>query len=83
MQEERCLASFNCLFLPCPQISFHDAWLGFERSVAAGRLECTMQNLADCLVTPSEEPLEGSAAAQQLDSFVVYNQRRKVGWGSG
>ncbi len=35
-----------------------------------------MQNLADLLVTRSSAPLEG--ADRQLDTFVVYNQRRKV-----
>lgn len=51
-----------------------------ERSVHAGRLECTMQNLADLLVSRSQERLEGgeAVAAAALDTFVVYNQRRKV-----
>lgn len=63
------------------KVAYHDAWLGCEREVPAGRLECTMQNLADCLASASHEPLGGSSGASGLDTFVVYNQRRKVrGW---
>lgn len=38
------------------------------------------QNLADCLGTelPAGAALEGHAAAEALDTFLVYNQRRKV-----
>ena len=69
-----------CAALPfcLPQVSYHDAWLGAERSVAAGRLECTMQNLADCLVASAEAPLAREEAAAACGTFVVYNQRRKV-----
>lgn len=52
---------------------------GQKRSLAAGRLECTMQNLADCLPQRFDAPLEGCCDKAGLDTFLVYNQRRKVG----
>ncbi|KAL4426976.1 hypothetical protein ABPG77_009537 [Micractinium sp. CCAP 211/92] len=51
---------------------------GAERSVAAGRLECTMQNLADSLDQSFPAPLESSEEKAALDTFLVYNHRRKV-----
>ncbi|KAL4457941.1 hypothetical protein ABPG75_012806 [Micractinium tetrahymenae] len=51
---------------------------GAERSAAAGRLECTMQNLADCLAQSFPAPLESGEDKAGLDTFLVYNQRRKV-----
>lgn len=51
---------------------------GAERSTAAGRLECTMQNLADCLAQSFPSPLESCEEHAGLDTFLVYNQRRKV-----
>ena len=56
-----------------------------QRSVAAGRLECTMQNLADCLAQGFDAPLESAESKAALSTFLVYNQRRKVreGWGGG
>ena len=38
------------------QVDFFDPFLGEMRQVRAGRMECTMQNLADSLVTASSEP---------------------------
>ena len=51
---------------------------GAERRVKAGRLECTMQNLADVMGQSFDAPLAGDAGRAGLDTFLVYNQRRKV-----
>eukprot|EP00879_Flechtneria_rotunda_P005108 GHRR01005389.1.p1 GENE.GHRR01005389.1~~GHRR01005389.1.p1 ORF type:complete len:883 (+),score=260.17 GHRR01005389.1:598-3246(+) len=62
-----------------------DPFLQGEREVRAGRMECTMQNLADSLTTRTKQPLttagSGGKLLQQLDAlktFMVYNMRRKV-----
>lgn len=47
------------------------------REIRAGRLEATMQNIADCFVTRYSEILE-SGTEPQLDSFLTYNERRKT-----
>jgi hypothetical protein len=47
------------------------------RSVHAGRMECTMQNLADALTQRFPAPLSDAAAAD-LATFVVFNERRYV-----
>ncbi|KAI8474308.1 MAG: hypothetical protein J3K34DRAFT_465788 [Monoraphidium minutum] len=92
------------------KVKYFDPLLGAERAVYAGRMECTMQNLADSLTTPAPGPITlpadapgggdgladalgrhaggggggGDAAAaaealaQRLDTFLVYNMRRKV-----
>lgn len=38
-----------------------------------------LQNLADCLAQSFESPLESCEERAGLDTFLVYNQRRKVG----
>ncbi|GFR51311.1 hypothetical protein Agub_g13676 [Astrephomene gubernaculifera] len=50
------------------------------RQVAAGRMESTMQNLADFLTDRFERPMDPQqlAASQQLSTFLVSNLRRKV-----
>lgn len=50
---------------------------GRERHVQAGRLECTMQNLADSLanVYVSEDSVPEQS---NLDSFLMFNARRRV-----
>lgn len=68
-------------------MKFFDPIIQEEREVRAGRMECTMQNLPDSLTTRSSKALTGAAGgpvAQQqltdeLDTFMVYNMRRKVG----
>ncbi|GBF98740.1 nucleotide-diphospho-sugar transferase [Raphidocelis subcapitata] len=83
------------------KVNYRDALTGADRAVYAGRMECTMQNLADALTTPSDEPLPpaapgaraggdgladalnnggggGGGLAARLDTFLVYNMRRKV-----
>ena len=49
---------------------------GKEERSRAGRLECTMQNLADCFVTEAEG--DSIPAPLSLDTFMVYGPRRKV-----
>lgn len=50
---------------------------GTRVEVPAGRLECTMQNLADCFSQRFSEALPAERHAG-LDTFVVFNTRRKV-----
>jgi hypothetical protein len=40
---------------------------------------CPPQNLADCLAQSFESPLESTDERAGLDTFLVYNKRRKVG----
>lgn len=51
---------------------------GAHRTLQAGRLECTMQNLADCLSERRPERLASEADRAALSTFVVFNKRRKV-----
>jgi hypothetical protein len=46
-------------------------------SVRGGRIECTMQNVADQLVTRQPSRLT-SESHENLDTFIVFNERRKV-----
>lgn len=63
------------------KVRYTDPVTRVEREVTAGRMESTMQNLADVLVDGRDVPLthadvDGAAAA--LRTFMVYNLRRKV-----
>lgn len=50
---------------------------GIQHCVSGGRLECTMQNIADNFVnTSSVRCYKG--VEDMLDTFIVYNERRKV-----
>jgi len=51
-----------------------------ERKEKAGRLECTMQNLADCLADPMTNSSGSSDCdnGSDLQTFLVYNRRSKV-----
>ena len=54
---------------------------GLQESIPAGRLECTMQNLADCFGVESlmDDILsEASPTAENLPTFLVFGPRRKV-----
>eukprot|EP00887_Chlorella_sp_A99_P002643 scaffold6.g2643.t1 len=70
------------------KVRYQDAWLGAEREVhagePAGRLECTMQNLADCLGTRFDRRLgEEELAGADLDTFLVTSSaKRKLAPGS-
>ncbi|KAH7656760.1 UTP--glucose-1-phosphate uridylyltransferase protein [Dioscorea alata] len=50
---------------------------GVQHSVSGGRLECTMQNIADSFLnifaTRCSKSIESA-----LDSFIIYNERKKV-----
>jgi hypothetical protein len=60
-------------------VTYSDAALrGAQRTLQAGRLECTMQNLADCLSERRPERLASEADRAALATFVVFNTRRKV-----
>lgn len=48
---------------------------GEEECVPAGRLECTMQNLADCFVADAKDSEDYCSS---LPTFLVYGPRRKV-----
>ncbi|KAH9535817.1 hypothetical protein CY35_17G073500 [Sphagnum magellanicum] len=50
---------------------------GIKHSVRGGRIECTMQNVADQLVTRQPSRLT-SESHEDLDTFIVFNERRKV-----
>lgn len=51
---------------------------GIQQRVSGGRLECTMQNIADNFYnTRSSRCFEG-IEGDNLDTFIVYNERRKV-----
>ena len=60
------------------KMCYWDALAGEERAVPAGRLECTMQNLADVMGEARDAPLERDDDKAALRTFLVYNQRRKV-----
>ncbi|XP_055832553.1 UTP--glucose-1-phosphate uridylyltransferase 3, chloroplastic isoform X3 [Solanum dulcamara] len=58
------------------EITFVDQF-GSKHSVRGGRLECTMQNLADNFFnTCSSRCYDG--VEDELDTFIVYNERKKV-----
>lgn len=52
-------------------------YLGATHSTYAGRIECTMQNIADLLLNKFSSRL-AFARHDCLDTFLIYNQRRKV-----
>ncbi|KAF6262593.1 nucleotide-diphospho-sugar transferase [Scenedesmus sp. NREL 46B-D3] len=68
------------------KVKFFDPFIQDEREVRAGRMECTMQNLADSLTSRSAAALAGPGAGpgaeqalmDRLSTFMVYNMRRKV-----
>ncbi|TVU19759.1 hypothetical protein EJB05_35930, partial [Eragrostis curvula] len=51
--------------------------LGFECSAAGGRLECTMQNIADNFVNKYNYRCS-KGIESELDTFIVYNERKRV-----
>ena len=59
------------------QITYTPAGERTPRTVQAGRMECTMQNLADSLVQRCSRSLD-PAEVSALDTFVVFNERRYV-----
>ncbi|XP_024518512.1 UTP--glucose-1-phosphate uridylyltransferase 3, chloroplastic [Selaginella moellendorffii] len=57
-------------------VTFTDSY-GVDQSIRAGRIECTMQNIADSLQNHYQHQLT-SIDHDNLDTFIIYNQRRKV-----
>ncbi|KAG1679276.1 hypothetical protein FOA52_009306 [Chlamydomonas sp. UWO 241] len=60
------------------KVAYTDPLTGEETAVRAGRMESTMQNIADFFVDEFDAPLSPSEARAQLSTFLVYNHRRKV-----
>ncbi|XP_040999798.1 UTP--glucose-1-phosphate uridylyltransferase 3, chloroplastic isoform X1 [Juglans microcarpa x Juglans regia] len=50
---------------------------GRQQSVSGGRLECTMQNIADSFFSTSSSRCY-DRVEDNLDTFIVYNERRRV-----
>ncbi|XP_057980825.1 UTP--glucose-1-phosphate uridylyltransferase 3, chloroplastic isoform X2 [Malania oleifera] len=50
---------------------------GIQQSVLGGRLECTMQNIADNFFNAYSSRCY-NGVENELDTFIVYNQRRRV-----
>ncbi|KAF3494442.1 hypothetical protein DY000_02056348 [Brassica cretica] len=50
---------------------------GDYHSVMGGRLECTMQNIADSFSNKFQSRCQGSLE-DKLDTYIVYNERRRV-----
>ncbi|KAL2903158.1 UTP--glucose-1-phosphate uridylyltransferase 3 chloroplastic [Bienertia sinuspersici] len=59
------------------QIEYVDHY-GIKHSVPGGRLECTMQNIADNFSNTYPYRCYGVNEADVLDTFMVYNERRRV-----
>ncbi|XP_057523230.1 UTP--glucose-1-phosphate uridylyltransferase 3, chloroplastic [Amaranthus tricolor] len=58
------------------QIEYKD-YYGIKHSVSGGRLECTMQNIADNFCNKYPSRFYG-VKEDVLDTFMVYNERRRV-----
>ncbi|XP_078435521.1 UDP-glucose pyrophosphorylase 3 [Wolffia australiana] len=52
-------------------------YLGIKRSVPGGRLECTMQSIAENFLNVYHSR-KSESIEEELDTFIVYNQRRRV-----
>ncbi len=59
------------------QVNFIDA-NGVQSHIAGGRLESTMQNIADCLTSHSIKPLTPEECQKVLPTFIVYQKRIKT-----
>ncbi|KAK4792547.1 hypothetical protein SAY86_022982 [Trapa natans] len=51
---------------------------GDRHSVTGGRLECTMQNIADKFANMYDSQCHNAIEEDELYTFLVYNERRKV-----
>ncbi|XP_042512379.1 UTP--glucose-1-phosphate uridylyltransferase 3, chloroplastic isoform X2 [Macadamia integrifolia] len=56
---------------------FYVDHLGIEHSVSGGRLECTMQNIADNFLNTFSSRLY-AGVEDALDTYIVYNERKRV-----
>ncbi|XP_057847616.2 UTP--glucose-1-phosphate uridylyltransferase 3, chloroplastic isoform X2 [Cryptomeria japonica] len=70
-------ASLPGMILNLKKPIIYEDYLGVKHSIYAGRLECTMQNVADSLFTSFPNRCF-SNVQENLDTFIVYNERRKV-----
>ncbi|KAL6977499.1 UTP--glucose-1-phosphate uridylyltransferase 3, chloroplastic [Sarracenia purpurea var. burkii] len=59
------------------QITYVDQY-GIQHHVSGGRLECTMQNIADNFFSTHSSRFCKGVEANGLDTFIVYNERKKV-----
>ncbi|XP_052198869.1 UTP--glucose-1-phosphate uridylyltransferase 3, chloroplastic [Diospyros lotus] len=59
------------------KITYMDQF-GFRHCVSGGRLECTMQNIADNFFSLYSSPCFKGVEEHVLDTFIVHNERRKV-----
>ncbi|KAK4579560.1 hypothetical protein RGQ29_029292 [Quercus rubra] len=57
-------------------VVYEDAF-GNRHSVSGGRLECTMQNIADNFFNTSSSRCY-NRVEEKMDTFIVYNERRRV-----
>ncbi|KAJ9518576.1 hypothetical protein QJQ45_018602 [Haematococcus lacustris] len=61
------------------KVLYRDPLTQHEEQVLAGRMESTMQNIADFMTDSFDGPVPAHDAEQlQLSTFLVYNMRRKV-----
>ncbi|KAI5055644.1 hypothetical protein GOP47_0029165 [Adiantum capillus-veneris] len=79
---EKIASSPSCQSLPGMILNLkkpivYEDYLGATHRTYAGRVECTMQNVADFLLNKFSSRMK-PAQHDSLDTFVVYNQRRKV-----
>lgn len=51
---------------------------GKKKDVLGGRLECTMQNIADHLTDYFDAPIDKELQKSKLSTFLLYNQRQKT-----
>ncbi|PSS34449.1 UTP--glucose-1-phosphate uridylyltransferase [Actinidia chinensis var. chinensis] len=59
------------------EITYVDQF-GIQHCAFGGRLECTMQNIADNFFSAHSSQCNKGVEADVLDTFIVYNERRKV-----
>lgn len=71
------VASLPGMILNLRKPIIYEDYLGVKHSLYASRLECTMQNVADSLLTSFPHRCY-SNVQENLDTFIVYNERRKV-----
>lgn len=61
------------------KVAYTDPITGDKHEVKAGRMECTMQNIADFMTDSFDEALAPKVVSKtELSTFLVYNMRRKV-----
>lgn len=71
-----CLSSLPGMVLNTKKPVSYEDQFGVTHSVSGGRLECTMQNIADSFSNSFSSRCYD--VKDELDTFIVYNERRKV-----